>query len=90
MPKKVSEFRFIQSFLFILIGFFLGVGSIWPGVVKESGRKCFFTIIKDGSDGNVSLSTIFSITPNYLMKINNSKNKYFKVLYIGDYCFRKS
>ena len=89
MAKKKYDFKFIQSTLFLLIGFSLGIGSIWPGVVKESGRKCFFKIIKDGSDGNVSLSTIFSITPNYLMEINNSKNKYFKVLLVGDFCFRK-
>ncbi len=89
MNKKKFNSRFIQSILFLFIGFFLGVGAIWPGIVKETGRKCFLKIIKDGSDGNVSLSTIFSITPNYLMKIRNAKNKYFKVLLVGDFCFRK-
>ena len=58
-------------------------------MVSEKGRKCFFKVIKDGSDGNVSLGTIFSITPNYLLKINNAKNKYTKILLVGDFCFRK-
>ena len=89
MNKKKYKARIIQSVLFVFIGFFLGVGAIWPGIVTETGRKCFFKIIKDGSDGNVSLSTIFSITPNYLMKIKNAQNKYFKVLLVGDFCFRK-
>ena len=83
------KFMFIQSFLFLSVGFFLGVGALWPGFVTEKGRKCFRTIIKEGSEGNVSLSTIFSITPNYLLKIKNEKNKYFKILLIGDNCFRK-
>ncbi len=83
------KFRFLQSFLFLCLGFFLGVGAIWPGLVTEKGRKCFINIIKEGSEGNVSLSTIFSITPNYLLKIKNEKNKYFKILLIGDNCFRK-
>tara|TARA_Y100000991_G_scaffold64248_1_gene47986 strand:- start:90 stop:362 length:273 start_codon:yes stop_codon:yes gene_type:complete len=89
MNKKKYKANIIQSVLFVFIGFFLGVGAIWPGIVTETGRKCFFKIIKDGSDGNVSLSTIFSITPNYLMKIKNAQNKYFKVLLVGDFCFRK-
>ena len=89
MNKKKYKARIIQSVLFVFIGFFLGVGAIWPGIVTETGRKCFIKIIKDGSDGNVSLSTIFSITPNYLMKIKNAQNKYFKVLLVGDFCFRK-
>ena len=50
------------------------------GIVRENGRKCFFEIIKDGSDGNVSLSTIFSISPNYLLKINNAKNDYLSIV----------
>lgn len=89
MNKKKSKVRDIQSVLFVFIGFFLGVGAIWPGTITETGRNCFIKIIKDGSDGNVSLSTIFSITPNYLMKIKNAQNKYIKVLLVGDFCFRK-
>lgn len=89
MNKKRSKVKYIQSILFILIGFFLGVGALWPGLVTDIGRKCFLKIIKDSSDGSVSMSTIFSITPNYLLKINNAKNKYFKVLLVGDFCFRK-
>lgn len=81
--------RFIQSIFFLLIGFFLGIGAIWPSIVTDSGRRCFLKVIKDGSDGNVKLSTIFSITPNYLLKINNANNKYYKVLLVGDFCFRR-
>ena len=89
MAYKKSKLRFLRYFLFLTIGIFCGVGAIWPGIISNTGRKCFLKIIKDGSDGNVSLETIFSITPNYLLKINNSKNKYNKVLLIGDFCFRK-
>ena len=89
MTLTKSKLRFIQNFLFLTLGIFLGVGVIWPGVISEKGRKCFLKIIKDGSDGNISLETIFSITPNYLLKIHNSKNGYFKILLAGDFCFRK-
>ena len=86
---KREKFKFFQSFFFLIIGAILGVGVIWPGIITETGRKCFLKVIKDGSDGNVSLGTIFSITPNYLLKINNAKNKYTKILLVGDFCFRK-
>ena len=86
---KCEKFKLFQSFLFLIIGAILGVGAIWPGIITETGRKCFFKVTKDGSDGSVSLGTFFSITPNYLLKINNAKNKYTKILLVGDFCFRK-
>ena len=89
MNKKRFRIRYIQNTLLVFLGIFLGVGFIWPGILKDSGRKCFLKIIKDGSDGNVSMGTIFSITPNYLLKIKNAENKYYKVLFVGDFCFRK-
>ena len=88
MANRKAYKKFINS-LFFLSGLSLGIISIWPGILKNENRKCFIKIIKDGSDGNVSIDTIFSIEPQYLIKINNARNKYNKVLYVGDYCFRK-
>ena len=87
MAKRKGYIRFVYGLLFFT-GLSMGIIFIWPGVLKDEGRKCFFNIIKDGSDGSVSLGTVLSIEPQYLLKINNSKNKYRKVLQIGDYCFR--
>tara|TARA_A100000164_G_scaffold379873_1_gene425495 strand:- start:2025 stop:2297 length:273 start_codon:yes stop_codon:yes gene_type:complete len=89
MGKTKYKFKALKYFMFLLVGMLLGVGAIWPGIIRETGRKCFFKTIQDGSDGRVSLETIFSISPNYLLKINNEKNKYNKILLIGDFCFRK-
>ena len=87
MAKRKGYIRFVYGLLFFT-GLSMGIIFIWPGVLKDEGRKCFFNIIKDGSDGSVSLGTVLSIEPQYLLKINSAKNKYRKVLYIGDYCFR--
>ena len=88
MAKRKAYTRFRYA-LFFLFGLSLGILSIWPGILKNENRKCFIKIIKDGSDGKVSIDTIFSIEPKYLMKIKNARNKYNKILYVGDYCFRK-
>ena len=88
MAKRTAYKKFTYA-LFFLSGLSLGILTIWPGIIKNENRKCFIKIIKDGSDGNVSIDTIFSIEPQYLIKIKNARNKYSKVLYIGDYCFRK-
>ena len=88
MAKRKVYKSFIYA-LFFLSGLSLGILSIWPGILKNENRKCFIKIIKDGSDGKVSMGTVFSIEPKYLIKINNARNKYNKVLYVGDYCFRK-
>ena len=71
------------------MGLFLGIISIWPGIISGNSRKCFFNILLDSSDGSVRIGTIFSINSNYLLKIKNTENKYFKILLIGDSCFRK-
>ena len=86
---KRKAYKNFKYALFFLSGLSLGILSIWPGILKNENRKCFIKIIKDGSDGKVSIETVFSIEPQYLIKINNARNKYSKVLYIGDYCFRK-
>ena len=88
MAKRKGYIKFVYG-LFFFTGLSMGIIFIWPGVLKDESRKCFFNIIKDGSDGSVSLGTVLSIEPQYLLKINNAKNKYRKVLHIGDYCFRK-
>ena len=73
----------------MLVGFSLGILVIWPGIVSGNSRKCFFDILKDGTDGNIELKTILSVNPNYLLKIKSTRNKYLKFLLVGDSCFRK-
>lgn len=84
LNRKIFKYSFIT-----LLGFFLGILFVWPGLTSLKGRKCFSKIIRDGGDGSIKLNTVLSIDPKYLIKIKNAKNKYYKVLYIGDFCFRK-
>ena len=89
MLKKFFNQKTIKFTIFTFLGFFLGILFVWPGLTSEKGRKCFLKIIKDGGDGSIKLNTVLSIDPKYLLKIKNAKNKYYKVLYVGDFCFRK-
>ena len=89
MGKRKSCKNYFFCSLFFLIGLSTGVFLIWPGIFKNTNRNCFFKIIKDGSDGSVTIGTILSIEPKYLLKISNAKSKYTKILLIGDQCFRK-
>ena len=89
MSRRKSKINNFINTLFFLIGLSIGVILIWPGILKNDNRKCFFKIIQDGSDGKVTVGTILSIDPNSLLKINNANNTYGKILRIGDYCFRK-
>ena len=75
--------------IIFISGVCIGIISIWPGIISGPSRKCFYNILKDGSDGNVNLNTILQINPNYLLQIKNENNIYFKILLIGDSCFRK-
>ena len=89
MSKRKLKISSLINTLFFLIGLSIGVVLIWPGILKNNNRKCFFNIIADGSDGKVTMGTILSIDPNSLVKIKNANNTYLKILRIGDYCFRK-
>ena len=88
--KKFYKVFYLKIIPIFVLGFSFGVVTIWPGLISGNSRKCFFNILKDGSDGKVSLGTILSIEPNYLLKIKNAPSKYKKILLIGDQCFRKS
>ena len=87
--KNFIKVFYIKNLAILFIGFSLGVIAIWPGIISRNSRKCFFNIIKDGSDGNIQIKTILLVNPNYLLRIKNSKNEYLKVLLVGDACFRK-
>ena len=89
MNKKRSIFNSLIYGLYFFTGFSVGIILIWPGILNFENRKCFLKIMKDGSDGKVSVGTLLSIEPKTLLKIKNAKNKYNKVLLIGDQCFRK-
>tara|TARA_B100000524_G_scaffold331957_1_gene218812 strand:+ start:473 stop:748 length:276 start_codon:yes stop_codon:yes gene_type:complete len=82
---KVLYFKIVPIFV---LGFSIGIFTIWPGLISANSRKCFFDILKDGSDGNIQFKTVIAIKPNYLLKIKNARNKYLKVLLVGDSCFR--
>ena len=89
MILRKSKRNKLFNVIFFLTGFSLGIILIWPGILKNESRRCFYKIISDGSDGKVTIGTILSIDPNSLIKINNAKNTHVKILRIGDYCFRK-
>ena len=86
--KQFYKVFIIKIIPFLFIGFSFGVIAIWPGLVSGNNRRCFFNILKDGSDGDIQLKTMLKVKPNYLLKIKNARNNYLKVLLIGDSCFR--
>ena len=87
--RKFYKIFYLQIIPIFILGFSIGVISIWPGIISGNSRKCFFNILKDGSDGSVKIGTLLSINPNYIIKIKKTKNKYLKILLIGDSCFRR-
>ena len=87
--RKFYKTFYLQIILIFILGFSIGVILIWPGIISGNSRKCFFNILKDGSDGSVKIGTLLSINPNYLLKIKKTKNNYLKILLIGDSCFRR-
>ena len=90
MRKKIffKKLDFKKIAIFIG-GLCVGIISVWPGIISGKSRNCFLKILLEGSNGSIKVETLLSMNPNYLLKIKNTKNKYLKVLLIGDSCFRK-
>ena len=88
MKKNFYKLFYLKIIPIFFLGFSVGVIAIWPGVITGNSRKCFFNFLKDGSDGDIELKTILKVKPKYLLKIKNARNNYFKVLLVGDSCFR--
>ena len=86
--KKFYKDFYLKILPIFILGFSIGVITIWPGLISGNSRECFFKILKDGSDGDIELKTILAVKPNYLFKIKNARNNYLKVLLVGDSCFR--
>ena len=70
--RKFYKIFYLQIIPIFILGFSLGVISIWPGIISGNSRKCFFNILKDGSDGSIKIGTVLSINPNYLLKIQKN------------------
>ena len=86
MKKKYQ--KKIKLIFFFIFSISLGTIIFWPGILSHKSRQCFIKIIRDGSDGKVSMKTILSIKPNYLLRIGKTTNKFKKILLVGDYCFK--
>ena len=84
--KNFLKVIYIKNLSILVLGFSLGVIAIWPGIISRNSRKCFFNIIKDGSDGNIQIKTILLVNPKYLLRIKNAKNDYLKVRLVCDAC----
>ena len=87
--KNILKFFNIKNLSILVLGFSLGVIAIWPGIISRNSRKCFFNIVKDGSDGNIQIKTILLVNQKYLLKIKKAKNEDWKVWLVGDACFRE-
>ena len=88
--KSFLKVFHIKNLSILVLGFSLGVIAIWPGIISKNSRRCFFNIIKDGSDGNIQIKTILLVNPNYLLRIKKLKmstGKYYwlKMLVLGNF-----
>jgi len=86
--KNFYNVFYLKIIPIFILGFSVGVIAIWPGLISGNSRKCFFNILKDASNGDIEFKTILTVKPNYLLKIKNTRNKYFQILLVGDSCFR--
>ena len=58
MRKKKLIIKSLIYGLYLVTGISIGIILVWPGILNFEKRKCFFNIIKDGSNGKLSIGTI--------------------------------
>ena len=77
----------MRSYLFLIIGFFIGLYLSWPGILISKNWKCFNEIISKSEDNKISLKALLEVSPSYFIKSKN-KNRSSKIRIIADACFR--
>ena len=77
----------MKFFLFLLLGFFLGLYLSWPGLLIPENWKCFNQIIAKSAKDKISLKAALEISPSYFLKANNRKTSS-KIRIVADACFR--
>ena len=76
----------MKSLLILFSGLFIGLWAAWPGIVFLNNWKCFRNIIDKSTKEQISFKAALSLSPNYLLKGNNSKVSKLRIL--SDACFR--
>ena len=77
----------MRFLLFLFFGIFAGLYLSWPGLVIPENWKCFNDIISKSAEDKISLKAALEISPNYLLKGNNTKTAS-KIRIVADACFR--
>ena len=77
----------MRSYLFLIIGFFVGLYLSWPGILISKNWKCFNEIISKSEDNKISLKALLEVSPSYLIKSKN-RNMASNFRIIADACFR--
>ena len=77
----------MRSFLFLFLGFFVGLYFSWPGILISKNWKCFNEIITKSAEDKISIKAVLEVSPSYLIKRQN-KNKISKIRVVADACFR--
>ena len=77
----------MRSYLFLIIGFFVGLYLSWPGILISKNWKCFNEIISKSEDNKISIKALLEISPSYLIKSKN-KNMASNLRIVADACFR--
>ena len=84
---KIELLFVMRFFLFLILGFLIGLYLSWPGLVIPKNWKCFNDIIVKSADDKISLKAALEISPSYLLKGKNKKMSS-KIRIVADACFR--
>ncbi len=77
----------MRVFLFLFLGFFVGLYLSWPGLLIPENWKCFNQIIEKSAEDKISLKAVLEISPSYFLKSKNKKMTS-KIRIVADACFR--
>ncbi len=77
----------MKNLFFLISGVLIGSWISWPGIVSPMNWKCFNDIIENSKKEKISIKTILSVSPKYLIR-GMPEDNFSKFRILSDTCFR--
>ncbi len=77
----------MKSISFLIFGVLIGGWISWPGIFSPINWKCFYEIVDNSRNENISIKTILAISPKFIFRgIPDDNLSKFRI--VSDTCFR--
>tara|TARA_Y100001970_G_scaffold291952_1_gene431195 strand:- start:5656 stop:5889 length:234 start_codon:yes stop_codon:yes gene_type:complete len=77
----------MKNLFFFTFGVLIGGWISWPGIFYPKNWECFNTIVENSNNEKISIKSILTIAPQYILK-GIPEDNFSRLRIVSDSCFR--